>query len=356
MSPRPFPRRARLGILAGALVLVLGLGGFLVWSFLQGRGDVAQEAAQDQPVAPPERVSVVDGQAVVTIDPADQRQDGIRTARLTTAPYREQVRAYATVHDVQPLADLASRLARATAQLAVAQAKLAAAQTAYRRAQDLYRDQHNISAAQLQAAEAEFRVDQAEATAAETERQTLEMSARQAWGPVLGPAIGNMTPLFTRLLTQADVLVQVTLRPGQPGVQPASGAFLRLDDGAHMPLAFVSAATRTDPRVQGPGFLFTAPAGSGLLPGMSVEAFLPGSRTVTATVIPSAAIVWGQGRAWAYVRTGPKTFARRPIPTDWPAPADGYIVANQPPGTELVVAGAQMLFSEEFRSQLQAGD
>lgn len=356
MSRRQLPGRRRLGVLIAAVIVCLGLGGFVVRGFLQGRGDVAREAEQDQPVAPPERVSVVDGQAVVTIAPKDQQTDGIRTASLQTAVHRERVLAYGRVLDVQPLAALADSLARARAQLEVARAKLAAAQTAYQRAQGLYRDQHNISAAQLQAAEAEFRVDQAGATAAETERQTLELSAQQAWGPALGNAVSGMTPLFTRLLAQEDVLIQVTLRPGQPKVQPAAGAFVRLDDETQVPLAFVSAATKADPRVQGPGFLFTAPGRSGLLPGMSVDAFLSGSKTAVAAVIPSSAVVWGQGRAWAYFRTGPNTFARRAVPTGWPAPTDGYIVRNQQQGAELVVEGAQMLFSEEFRSQLQAGD
>jgi multidrug efflux pump subunit AcrA (membrane-fusion protein) len=128
-----------------------------------------------------------------------------------------------------------------------------------------------------------------------------------------------------------------------------------LDDGTRLPLEFVSAATKTDPRIQGASFFFTAPA-TGLLPGMSVVAFVPTTRVVEGAVVPPAAIVWAQGGAWAYFRTGPTTFARREVPTNLPAPAGGYLLQGQSENAEVVVQGAQMLFSEEFRAQAQVSD
>jgi multidrug efflux pump subunit AcrA (membrane-fusion protein) len=129
-----------------------------------------------------------------------------------------------------------------------------------------------------------------------------------------------------------------------------------LDDGSRRSLEFVSAATKTDPRIQGASFFFTAPASSGLLPGMSVVAFVPTARAFEGVVVPPSAIVWAQGGAWAYFRTGPNTFARRAVPTDLPAPAGGYVMQGQANNAEVVVQGAQMLFSEEFRAQAQVSD
>ena len=68
--------------------------------------------------------------------------------------------------------------------------------------------------------------------------------------------------------------------------------------------------------------------------------------------MPASAIVWQQGRAWAYFRTGPQTFARRAMATNLPAPRGGYVEMGIPDNAEVVVEGAQTLLSEEFRTQM----
>jgi hypothetical protein len=89
---------------------------------------------------------------------------------------------------------------------------------------------------------------------------------------------------------------------------------------------------------------------------MTVVAFVPTTRALQGVEVPPSAIVLAQGGAWAYFRTGPNTFARRAVPTDVPAPAGGYVMQGQPDSAEVVVQGAQMLFSEEFRAQAQVSD
>jgi hypothetical protein len=39
-----------------------------------------------------------------------------------------------------------------------------------------------------------------------------------------------------------------------------------------------------------------------------------------------------------------------------PAPGGGYIVAGMPPDVQIVSSGAQLLLSEEFRSQIQVDE
>jgi len=133
---------------------------------------------------------------------------------------------------------------------------------------------------------------------------------------------------------------------------------LELPRGARAPMHLISAAPRTDPRIQGLSFLYVAPAESGVLPGMDVLAFLPDGNDIEAAVVPPSAIVWWQGRAWAYLRTGPETFARREIPTAQPAPdgSGGYIVRDLPANAEVVTRGAQALLSEEFSAQIDVAD
>ena len=335
-----------------AVVAILVVGGALIWGFIESRGEAAREAEQERPINAPQRVSMENGKPVITLDAAAQREDGVETATLKNAPYQDQLRVYGTVLDLQPLMELANGYANAKAQVQTAQAKLAASQTAFERAQKLYKDQQNMSAAQLQAAEAAFRVDQAGLVAAQSQLRTLAVAAQQNWGPALGQALIEPTPLLTRLIARQDALLQVTLRPGQALARPPVNAAVQLDDGSRVPLQFVSAATKTDPRIQGLSFFFTAPADSGLLPGMSVVALLPSGETVEGAAVPASAIVWQQGRAWAYFRTGPQIFTRRPVATNLPTPGGDYVVKGIPDNAEVVVQGAQTLLSEEFRAQM----
>jgi hypothetical protein len=158
------------------------------------------------------------------------------------------------------------------------------------------------------------------------------------------------------LLQRQDVLVQVTLPPGEALSEPPKVAFAQAGNAVHANLQYLSAAPRTDVRIQGISFLYIAAASSGLLPGMNLAVVLPTGKAAEGALVPASAVVWSDGKAWAYFRTGERTFARRQIATDTPAPDGGYIVKGVPNGIEIVAQGGQLLLSEEFRSRIQVGE
>ena len=236
------------------------------------------------------------------------------------------------------------------------QAKLGASRPAFERAQALYRGGQVVSQATLQVAEATFRADEAAVASAESQISTLTATVQQEWGPAIGKALVDRSPLLTRLIGRQDFLLQVTLPPGISLATPPSSADVQTATGSQAAIKFVSPATRTDPKIQGLSFFYLAPADSGVLPGMNLLAFLPSGSPVDGVAIPSSAIVWWQDRAWVYRRTAPDKFARKEIMTDLPDSGGGYIVRNVPKNTFIVTSGAQMLLSEEFRAQIQVGE
>jgi len=307
-------------------------------------------------VTTPSRVSQRGGETMITLDAEARAKSGIETAPAEPKPFRRELRGYAKVLDPGPLTALRGRYEAAVARLAAAQARLAASQTAYRRAQGLYRDGRNASLAELQAAEAAYRADRAQVSAARAAQASLAAEARQEWGAALGRAVEARGPALERLIGRRELLVQVTLPPGNALPEPPASAALETARGARAPLALVSRAPRTDPKIQGASFYYTAPAASGALPGMELLAWLPEGKPVAGVRVPPQAVVWWQDRAWIYRRTGPGTFTRMRIPTDRPAPGGGYLVSGLPKGSEIVTRGAQLLLSEEFRAQIQVGD
>jgi hypothetical protein len=346
---RFFRALAVFAIIGGASIAV-------IWGFLLGRNERVIEAEQDAPIKAPLRVSIINGEPTITLDAAARQSSGIMTVQLQTAERMPELQAYGTVLDLQPLTELSNSYTTTRAQLLTAQAKLNASRLAFERAQRLYQDQQNVSAAQVQATESAFRVDEASVAAAQAQLENVASSAIQQWGPVLGRAVVDRSPILLRLLQRQDVLVQVTLPPGESLTAPPRNAVAEAGSAIRANLQFLSAAPRTDARIQGISFLYIAPASSGLLPGMNVAVTLPTGRAAEGALVPGSAVVWSEGKPWAYFRTGEQTFARREIATDTPAPDGGYIVKDLPNNSEVVTQGGQLLLSEEFRARIQVGE
>lgn len=376
MKERPsFGGKAVLGTML-AVAAAIALGTILVWGFIEGRSEATAEAKGEEAIKPPVKINYnAAGTPVITLGPQLQGAAGIRVMRPKVEPYQRQQQAYGSVLDLGEFTSLSNAVANAKAQLAIAEAKLAASRAAFERADALYKNGRNFSAAELQAAETTYRSDQASDRAARVQTQNAAASADQAWGPVLGGSLYNGASLAAELVQHKKVLIQVTLTIGVSLVQAPQTASIETTTGRRARIEFVSAATRTDPKIQGLSFFYTADAASGALPGMNVIAFLPVGRPIPGVGIPASAVVWLQGRAWVYLQTTADSFTRREIATRDPRPGGGYVVpanaidqrpepdtpasdvsealSSFPTNEPLVVSGAQALLSQEFSVQIR---
>ena len=337
-------------------VAVVACSVLLGWGILAGREEAAIEEQHEGAIKVPVRVSDKNGDPVITLDGNTQQRSGIETGVLPSTPHPEQLRAYGMVLDVARLTELSNNYANAKAQVQTAQAKLAMSKPAFERAEKLFNETHVVSQAQLQAAEAAFGTDQASLAAAQAQVRTLTATAYQEWGSVLGKSLVDESPMIKALIERQSFLLQITLPPGVILSSPPVTASIEIGKAARGEITFVSPATRIDPKIQGLSFFYAAAAETGVLPGMNVLAFLPSGKSVEGVGVPASAIVWWQGRAWVYRRTGDETFTRVAIATDLPAPGGGYVANDVAKDAEIVTHGAQLLLSEEFRAQIQVDE
>lgn len=345
-------------LLAG--VLAAGLGGFAVsppGARLLGELRAHVEALQARPGPakpahlPAQRTAVEEGRTVVRLSAAERARIGITTEARPLADHREELQAYGSVLDLARVTDLTNAYASARAALQTAQARAEVSRSALQRAKSLG---PYATTVQVETAEGTAQTDQAALAAAESQVRTLSATAQQEWGPVIGRAIVERSAVVTRLIERTNFLVQVTLPPGEGLKGPPAAAFAEVPpQSARVALAYVSPATRTDPRIQGLSFFYTVPGDSGFLPGMSMLAFLAADRSVTGLSVPEDAVVHWQGAAWIYRAVGADAFARHRLKADPPMSADAFVVEDLPGGTEIVLSGAQALLSEEMKSQLQ---
>lgn len=371
-------RRRRLWPGFVAVIVLVALDGVLLTGFLTHHGDDDDNQPGAAPRGAIEQASMVaagpDGTPLITLDAAARARNGITVLTLRPAPQPEEISAFGSVLDPEPLSAVMREAAQARAAQDAAAARLAASHADFKRDAALFKDHQNVSAATRETSEATFHADQAALAAADADFRAATANATQSFGAVLGPDLVNGGALGARLSDGEEFLVSVTLPPDSNAAaapaladHPPAQAFFVVSATSGVPsapLRLISPAPRADPRSQGRTLFYAAPAGSGVVPGMTLAVFLPGRLRPAGVVVPENAVVWWQGRAWIYLELSPDHFARYPIPTDQPAPGGGFIVEWPLPFPQLAKAtdlrliglGASAVFSQEFRSHIQLGD
>ncbi len=336
-----------------SLLAIVALGSVLIWAFLEKREERGKEAERERPVEAPSRVSVEHGESVVKLDQDTQTKSGIRSAALPLVSRREETRVHGTVLPLQDLLDLRNNYATAQARLEKAQAGLEVSRKEYQRLKGLFDDHQNTSAKAVESAEGLMRSDETEVRAARQALPLLEGNVRQLWGPVLADEVVHASQEFNRLLRQEDVLIHITLPPSLHMAAPRTARVQAPGSSETASAELVSAFPRVDPRVQGIGYLYRAAARPWLAPGANLIALLPAGRLLKGVIVPDTATVWWQGKAWCYVQAGPERFIRRELSAEMPAAGGWFATAGFSPGDKVVTSGAQLLLSEEFRSQIR---
>jgi len=338
------------------IVVLIGVSALLIWAFMGGRREMAKEQEREQPIKAPSRVSILDGESVVTLSRTEEIKSGIAVAPLQPVSHQEELKAYGTVMELPDLIDPHNLYVVAKAQLEKATASLDASRREYERLKPLHENNRNISDKTFQAAEAAWRSNGADAHAAQEALHTIEGTVRQRWGAVIASWLVEKSPVFDRLRQQQDVLMQITLPQDTHLKSAPQIALVQTTGGNFSSAKLVSPSPRTDPRVQGMSFFYIASIQPDLLPGMNIIAYLPVGSRNQGVVVPDPAVVWWQGKAWVYVQKGTGQFIRREVSTETPVKVGWFVLKGITAGDRIVVKGSQLLMSEESRSQIQVGD
>lgn len=273
--------------------------------------------------------------------------------------------------------NLTDRLLTARSEVRAATASVNAAAAAHERARVLNADNKNLSDRALQEAGARLEAERARLEAANEVLAVVESSlgavdpARfvpltvDRDGEVTevlalpGEDVAAGTPLI-RVVNFDHLLANIALPVGESVSSSARSARIvpagREDES--MPASLVAINASVDPAVQGQALLFRlSPGRRQLRPGQAVTAYLsvPGASS-RGIVVPESAVVRQAGESFCYVRQSEDEFSRKRLLGLRPT-ADGYVVESGLfAGDEVVVTGAQLLLSEELKSQIVTED
>ena len=344
----------RLVHVIGVLIAIIAA---LAWALIYfARDEIAQMDEADRPPAgKAARVDATDGAPVVRLSKKSQLASAIVTRPLAAYVLQTRAEIYGGVVTLQPLVTLRASYLAAQREIGVVQAALARSTAEYLRMQTLFQDKQMVSLRAVQAAEADWKADLAKRAAIETEIANVRAAARQNWGDVLSRLALSNGRDFEPLLAGQQVLIQLAWGLDQAAITPPARIRLTPVGGEEKPVEaqFISPATQADTEIAGRTFWYRAP-GAGMRIGMRVVASLSdAANSRSGVAIPASALVWHAGKAWVYVKAEEEDFVRHEVSTREAAGDDWFNADAFKPGDALVVSGAQLLLSEEFRYQIK---
>lgn len=345
----------RILLLQSALIVILGWAAAYL-----GRDEFRLFGEREQEEVPtPSNVDNDGGMPVVRLSAAAIKQVGIEFARVETAALAPQASVSVTVVDPQPLVELRGRLQAARLELQAAQAAATASRAEEMRVRALYEDDRNASQRASQAATAHAQADAARVRAAESTLGSLRALARTSWGAVLAGWLDTADPKpIDRLISTSESLLRASVRADDAVGKPGA---LRVAIPGRQQLVTatpIGPAPQADAQQGGSGLLYRLTA-SELRPGMRLAGSLSrGQQARQGVLVPAGAVIWHAGKPWIYLREPDDKdkhageFRRRDV-SGGESVGDNWFVGAINEDAEVVVRGAQVLLSEELKSQIK---
>ncbi len=344
------------------LTTIIGLQAFLIvvlfWVLVFYGKDEFEAMSQqtEEEIETPNRVVTEQGMTVINISAATQQQSEITTSLLKASKHQSSVSSYGTVVSIDNLIDLRSRYLAAKADIEVLRTALTYNKSEFARLQALNLDDKNISDKVVATARSNIKADEAKIAAAESSAKSITDSMRQMWGDTLTQHATNIekSELLQNLISNQEVLIQITLP--FDAAEPAQNSSIMIAPtaapGQSIRAIYLSRAPASSVTIQGKTYFYHAKTKE-LRAGMQVNALSSISAKVSdGVIIPNAAIIWYAGKSWVYKKTAEDKFSRIPVVTDTEIGSGWFHQGNLIANDQVVTNGAQLLLSEEFKSQI----
>lgn len=344
------------------LTLIIALQAFLIvvlfWVLVFYGKDEFEAFTQhtEEEIETPNRVEHNAGITIINISEAAQKQSEITTSPLKSGKYQSSVSSYGNVLSIDTLIDLRARYLAAKSEIEVLRTAQIYNKNEYNRLQALNQDNKNVSDKVVATAKTNTKADEAKIAAAESSAKNIADSMRQLWGDTLMQhAIQpEKSTLLQNLIANHEVLIQITLPFDAPEPSPNSSIMISPTAAPEQSIRaqFLSRAPASSTTIQGKTYFYHAKTRE-LRTGMQVSATSTNSASVNeGVIIPDSAIIWYAGKPWIYKKIANDRFSRVPVVTNVETGNGWFFQGNLKPNDHVVSSGAQLLLSEEFKSQI----
>ena len=350
-----------ISLQAGVIVLLF----WLLIFYSKDEYDTYQ-TTHEESIKGANRVSEHEGMSMVSLSRAVQKNSGISTEKVVEAHFKGDIKSTGNVVAIDSLIEAKAQYLSLISASSVARAASNTNAAQYLRLKALNADDKNVSDRAVQEALALVNADKAAINSSVLQLKNLQTSMKLQWGEALATLLSNdqLPPHLTNLLNRNNVLVQVSLPISNAAPQAGSTIQITPLNETIVPIVatYVSAAAQTDSNGFGNTFYYSAPAEQ-LRIGMRINlAFAATANDANGVIIPNSAVVWYAGKPWAYFKVANNKnaqdkntqdqFIRKPISAESEMES-GWFNQGLSVGEEVVVNGAQLLLSEEFKSQIK---
>ncbi|MAX51943.1 MAG: hypothetical protein CMH22_08165 [Methylophaga sp.] len=284
---------------------------------------------------------------------------GIDTLTLHKTLLFPEFKAYAEVVDIRELIQWRARLNQLRSAVTIASVTEKADRLEWERLKKLAKGTGSVASKNVIYAETSWREAKANLDSAAFQLEDAKTELIQSWGESIANwVMDKSSKELERLINRHDTLLMVTL-PIESSL-PADVNVIRVsragDRASARKAYFVSPAYVSAKQIQGETYYFRIATGK-LRLGMRLDAWIPeNSDPDSGFHIPDEAIVWYSGQPWAYIQLNEASYKRIPL-SEGKLVAGGIFTQSEfEEGNEVVISGAQMLLSEEFRWQIHDED
>jgi hypothetical protein len=189
--------------------------------------------------------------------------------------------------------------------------------------------------------------------------ETLEQQLRDVWGSEIGRMdFRSRAELVGALIDRREAVARVTAPVGEvlDGAPGHAEAFVLGHEPQPLQAQTVYEAPTINPQMQGQSILLLIGTNQfRISPGAALSTrFQASAKCEHGVMVPRAAVMRFADKEWIYRERADHRFVRHEI-----APAEltseGYFVTeNLPPGTRIVLSGAQSLLPAELKAQIQS--
>lgn len=273
--------------------------------------------------------------------------------------------------------DLMARWTEAKADVEQLGATATSAQASYESKKKLNAGGGLVSDRAMEEAEAAYKGVEARLQAAKKKVEMIEhlmYGGTDASGPfkLTAPCGGEIVEVFANageaveagqaLLRVADfdrLIARVSLLAGAAALPTNGDARIVIigDEDRALAGESMGPAAARNPMTGGPTYWFRIESQPGwmLQPGTPVMAYLPlAGEPLRGVVVPRSAVVRLAGLTWIYVQTTSDAFQRRMVDLHSPLAGGWFAASGAAAGDRVVVSGAQLLLSEEQKSQIES--
>jgi len=294
----------------------------------------------------------------VHLDKATQNIANIQTVRLTSHQLNPEIQHVATLVNLDPLIIARKDYITVLSNEKIAQFHYLFNQKNVQRALNLQQN-NALSTRKLHAQQLQLNITKAQFAEAQQQSDNLRLLIKTQWGNVISDWILNpKNKIFAELSSQQKQLYLIYLPlDTHPVVNTIFlHPFAQRENAVSAHLVSYAPLNNQIPTNK-PAFYYLTET-SFNASAQRITAWVPTqANKIVGVKIPNTAIVWHLGQAFVYVQQDDETFRRISIKHKQLIDTQHYFIQNElQQGDALVIHGAQMLLSEEFRYQIPAED